>query len=285
MGKKITRSSSPKNQKQYVVIFREGRNTEPTYIEKLKPYKKGFDFKYPLKNQGIDSDCKPWLAKCLRAYSVMSQKDISQTVSIWFVFDDDGRVNKQDVLKLDNTIFDQKEVYVAYSSMCIEYWILLHFCEHKGTPIYTPTSKFDHSEQTIQLINAEISKCNKTRQNKLSSYSKSDEWLEKHFDFFLEENLENPLGFLEPKPRIVEAFVRAKKIHEAKIASGNEFAESVTTFYKLLEYLGVVYYKDVIQDPDDHQIYEVKNGCYTKNGKKIKIQDTNLIKNEPYFNR
>ena len=285
MGKKLIGKSSPKNQKQLVVIFREGRNTEPAYIEYLKPYKKGYDFKYPLKNQGIGEDCKPWLDKCLRTFLNMSQKEINKTVSIWFVFDDDGRKRKQDVLELDNTIFEKRKVYIAYSSMCIEYWILLHFCGHRGLPIYNPIGKFDHSEQTIELINAEIIKCNKTRKNKLTPYSKSDEWLDKHFDFFLEENLANPLRFLEPKPRIVEAFVRAKKIHEAKIANGNEFEESVTTFYKLLEYLGVVYYKDVIQDPEDFKIYDVIDGCYTKNGKKVTIQDTNLIKNEPYLNR
>lgn len=215
----------------------------------------------------------------------MSNNTTALIDTIWFVFDDDGRNN---VDKVINSIvynkLNKKPLCLAYSSICIEYWILLHFRNHNGSKIYQNTDS-SYSKRLIKMIDSEIDKCNKYRKNQIPSYSKSNEWLEDNFKFFLENNEDNPLRFLEPKPRIVEAFVRAKKIHEAKIASGNEFEESVTTFYKLLEYLGVVYYKEVIQDPDDHQIYEVKNGCYTKNGKKITIQDTNLIKNEPYLNR
>lgn len=281
------KSSSSRKFKKYILIFREGVCTEPTYIYKLKPFKKDYDFyRSPLKNEGIGGDCSIWFNKCLRAYQKsVSKTDSAQIESIWFVFDDDGRQNNDKVINsINGKTFDKKPLCVAYTSMCFEYWILLHFCNHNGSPIYQNCDN-SHSERIIKMINAEIVKCNKTRTIKLPPYSKSDEWLDKHFDFFLEENLANPLRFLEPKPRIVEAFVRAKKIHEAKIANGNEFEESVTTFYKLLEYLGVVYYKDVIQDPRDLKIYDVIDGCYTKNGKKVTIQDTNLIKNEPYLNR
>jgi len=289
MAKNLTaRASNTTYQKRYVIIFREGTNSEPKYIDKLEPFKnasKSYKIKEPLLNQGIGKDCEQWLKKCFSAIQNLSQKVRQQTDSIWFVFDNDGRVNIQKILRLQNKKIENIPVYIAFSTMCIEYWFLLHFCKHNGNPIYQ-TCDPDHSAGTIKLINQEIVKCNKTRKKSLPLYAKSKGWIENHFDdFFLEENNSNPLKFLEKKPRIVEAFVRAKQIHETKIASGNEFEESVTTFYKLLEYLGVVYYKDVIQDPDDLKIYDVVNGCYSKNREIIKIQDTNLIKNEPYFNR
>ena len=286
MGSNLTRTSSQRKSKKYILCFHEGTNTEPIYIEKLKPFKKDIDIlASPLKKGGITYDCLSWFKTCVRAYNCMSNNTTALIDTIWFVFDDDGRNN---VDKVINSIvynkLNKKPLCLAYSSICIEYWILLHFRNHNGSKIYQNTDS-SYSKRLIKMIDSEIDKCNKYRKNQIPSYSKSNEWLEDNFKFFLENNEDNPLRFLEPKPRIVEAFVKAKKIHEAKIASGNEFEESVTTFYKLLEYLGVVYYKDVIQDPEDHQIYDVINGCYTKNGKKITIQDTNLIKNEPYLNR
>ena len=287
MGKSFLRKSGAKRSpKKYILFFREGSCTEPVYINKLRPFKKGYDIYPPvLQNEGIPDNCEEWLNDCKNAYNNISKKDSVQIDSIWFVFDDDCRLNTDKVINFIKTkTIDKKPLHLAFSSMCIEYWILLHFRNHNGIPIYQLIDK-DHSCRTIDLINQEIDRCNVYRRKKLPTYVKSRKWLTDNFDFFLEDNLENSFGFLEPKPRIVEAFVRAMKIHEAKIANGNEFEESVTTFYKLLEYLGVVYYKDVIQDPEDLKIYDVVNGCYSKNGKLITIQDTNLIKNEPFLNR
>ncbi len=288
MGKNVSRkNNSSRKVKKYIVIFGEGKRTEPTYINKLKPFKKDYDL-YPtiLKNEGIGENCEKWFDDCKKAYNgSVSKTDSTQIESIWFVFDFDGRLSTNKVINfIKGKTFEKKTSYLAFSSMCIEYWILLHFCNHNGSHIYQNCDT-SHSARIITMINDEIDKCNKSRKFKLSPYSKSNEWLDKNFDFFLEDNLANPLNFLEPKPRIVEAFVRAKKIHENKIAKGNEFAESVTTFYQLLEYLGVVYYKDVYKDTTDSNIYDVVNNCYKKNGKKIIISDVHNIKNEPYFNR
>ena len=40
--------------------------------------------------------------------------------------------------------------------------------------------------------------------------------------------------------RLVDAYNRAKAIHETKKAQGAEFTESVTTLYELMKELGVV---------------------------------------------
>ena len=42
--------------------------------------------------------------------------------------------------------------------------------------------------------------------------------------------------------RIIDAYLRAKVIHENKLAVGAEYQESVTTVYKLMEELGAIQY-------------------------------------------
>jgi len=42
------------------------------------------------------------------------------------------------------------------------------------------------------------------------------------------------------KERLVDAYNRAKAIHEAKKSIGAEFTESVTTMYELMKELGVI---------------------------------------------
>jgi len=244
-GKKgdFSRNQSSRNIKKYILLFREGSNSEPTYIKKLMPFKEDISIykKVSLKNEGIGEKVMPYLVKCARTFSNVNSKDCDDIIGIWFAFDDDTRKDLPQALsalnspKFSKANFDGKPLYIAYSSMTIEYWVLLHFRDHNGTAIYQ-SSDTDHSTRIIDLINREIDKYG------LPHYDKSNDWVDDNFWFFTAVNQVNPLKFSTPKPRIVEAVVRAKRLHDQKIASGNEYAESMTTFYKLLEYLGVVKY-------------------------------------------
>lgn len=276
-------SQSPRGRE--IVVFREGTKTETNYIDCLKRW---CNLRYqipptPLKNEGIGDSFGLFANKCCRTFATTSQNKIKKISSVWFICDDDGRKDWNLMLNLNSKDFANKELRFAYSSMCIEYWILLHFRDHNGDIIHCTTDS-DHSSRTIRLIDDEIKKYNKKNNDNIPFYAK-DDWLKDNFDFFMAVNDANPLHFPTPKPRIVEAVVRARKIHEDKKNKRCEYTESVTTFYQFLEYLGVVYYKatdkadnkiyDVLID-DDNQLY------YRKGGKKINV----LLKDvEPFLNR
>lgn len=52
--------------------------------------------------------------------------------------------------------------------------------------------------------------------------------------------------------RIIDAYLRAKVIHENKLAVGAECQESVTTVYKLMEELGTIQYN---KQKDKYELY------------------------------
>ena len=242
------------------MVFCEGENTEPTYIRLLKTEKlidgKKFDLKFPPIRHGFD-DAKDFADTCTNAFnSFFKIEDMPNIDSIWLVFDDDEHKNLQTIFKLTpksfcngNKVFKGK-VFFAFSSMCIEYWILLHFKDHNGDKIYQQDrDKKNHSRETINLINQAIDSYNKKHKVKLRMYNKkgkkkdkeNENWIIDNFEFLTSPNEDNKNE--NKQPRIVEAFQRAKMIHEAK-PNGKQYSESVTTFYQLLEYLGVIDYNE-----------------------------------------
>ncbi len=276
------------NVKKKVIVFCEGENTEPTYIKCLKNKNLHIENLIPTTPyifNGITNG-KVFADECITQFKIWVKKnDLSKVDSVWMVFDDDEHPNLQVIFKLQPKDYGDKRLRVvcAFSSMCIEYWILLHFRDHNGDAIYQTCDK-DHSERIIKMINKEITKYNNTHTDKLREYDKSKKWLEDNFEFFLKTNEDNPCRFLEKKPRIVEAYHRAKALHKKKQDIGKEFEESVTTFYKLLEYLGVVCER--VLDREDGMWYDVKEKddtlFYVKHNISIFI-DTRKEKIEPFL--
>ncbi len=279
------------SKRKWVVVFCEGENTESTYIhllekEKLIDWKK-FDLKLFQKKGFYKS--QEFIEFCTNTFNSEFKKEDTPLIdSIWMVFDDDEH-DVQAIFNLKPKDFCNAKgfkgkVFCAFSSMCIEYWILLHFKEHNGDPIFSCLDK-DHSCRTIDLINKEIKAYNKKRNANLRVYEKTKKWVEDIFEFFMSPNEENN----NKTPRIVEAFQRAKKIHEAK-PNGKQYTESVTTLYRLLEYLGVIKYKNVVFDRANNKVYDnvvEKKGIYfnAEDGKEIKCVYKKDIKKEPFLNR
>ena len=122
---------------------------------------------------------------------------------------------------------------VAFSNMCIEYWFALHFYNMDGQPI--PMKGNSHSQAQIDLVNRAIELYNKKALVKVKPYDCESKAVEE--DFF---DLMMAIHPETHNQRLVDAYNRAKAIHEAKKSIGAEFTESVTTMYELMKELGVI---------------------------------------------
>ena len=102
-----------------------------------------------------------------------------------------------------------------------------------GQPI--PMKNNSHSQVQIDLVNRAIDLYNRNAPVKVKPYDSVSKAVEE--DFF---DLMMAIHPETHNQRLVDAYNRAKAIHEAKKAQGAEFAESVTTLYELMKELGVV---------------------------------------------
>lgn len=209
------------------IIFVEGRNTEKSYLDLLKKSNCKI-MPVTRKGRGI-SQCIDFVNDSENTWKCMPQEEREKYSKRWLVFDDDGRPDFAAGIKLAR----QKGFGVAFSSMCIEYWFLLHFENHNGDAI--PMIGDSHSKAQIQKINKHITVYNKKTGRNIKLYNSGSKTVEE--DFFELMLAYDPITH---KRRIVKAFELAKQMHEAKKARGTEFRESVTTIYELLSALGVI---------------------------------------------
>lgn len=147
------------------------------------------------------------------------------------LFDFDGHQDFWDAIKLAR----KNDFKVAFSNMCIEYWFVLHFEDHDGKPI--SMKKDSHSKAQIDMINKHISRYNRKNNESIKLYDEDSKEIEDDFfDLLMAED------DVTHNRRIVDAYERAKAIHEDKLAQGAEYRESVTAVYKLMEELGTIQY-------------------------------------------
>lgn len=222
LGRNKRNTSKPS---QYI-IYVEGRNTEDTYIKLLK---KSCCKVVPIvkKGDGIGS-CVKFVNDSEKAFTCLSSEKRRSYKEKWLMFDYDGHEDFSEAIKLART----KGFKVAFSSMCIEYWFLLHFEEHDGGPI--PLAGDSHSKAQINRINWYINNINKHLKIKVSKYDDSKCVKEDFFDLMLAINSNTG------NRRIIDACNRAVAIHNKKLKDGIELQESVTTIYQLLISLGVI---------------------------------------------
>lgn len=210
-----------------VILYCEGRNTEPSYFEL---FKKNNCKVVPvvISGHGIGS-CVEFVEEANKKYNCLSKVQRNKYSQKWLVYDCDGHKDFAVSIKIAR----KYGFRVAFSNMCIEYWFVLHFYDMDGQPI--PMKGFSHSQAQIDLVNKAIELYNKKASVKVKLYDSESKAVEE--DFF-----ELMMAF-HPEThnqRLVDAYNRAKAIHETKKVQGAEFTESVTTMYELIKELGVI---------------------------------------------
>lgn len=210
-----------------VILYCEGRNTEPSYFELFKKNNcKVVPMVVP--GHGIGS-CVEFVEEANKKYNCLSKVQRNKYSQKWLVYDCDGHEDFAVSIKIAR----KYGFRVAFSNMCIEYWFVLHFYDMDGQPI--PMKGFSHSQAQIDLVNKAIELYNKKASVKVKLYDSESKAVEE--DFF-----ELMMAF-HPEThnqRLVDAYNRAKAIHETKKVQGAEFTESVTTMYELIKELGVI---------------------------------------------
>lgn len=210
-----------------ILLYVEGKNTEPSYFDLLKRSNcKVIPVTIP--GQGIGS-CVDFVNTAKKKYDSFPEEKRRKYKQIWVVFDCDGRKDFSVGVKLARN----HGFRVAFSNMCIEYWFMLHFYNHNGDVI--PLKGSSHSEAHIDEINKFIERYNKCNKSNIKSYDSNSKKVED--DFF---DLMLAIDSTTHNHRIVDACQRAMTIHLAKKKNGAEFSESVTTMYELMEELGTV---------------------------------------------
>ena len=210
-----------------VILYCEGRNTEPSYFEL---FKKNNCKVVPvvISGHGIGS-CVEFVEEANKKYNCLSKVQRNKYSQKWLVYDCDGHKDFAVSIKIAR----KYGFRVAFSNMCIEYWFVLHFYDMDGQP--RPMKGFSHSQAQIDLVNKAIELYNKKASVKVKLYDSESKAVEE--DFF-----ELMMAF-HPEThnqRLVDAYNRAKAIHETKKVQGAEFTESVTTMYELIKELGVI---------------------------------------------
>lgn len=212
----LSRGKPRRAENQRILIYCEGRNTEPSYFRQ---------FRLPTvtvtcKEEGYNTKSLVERAIILKEAAAEKGNPYDQ---VWCVFDRDppsankvghSAKNFNEAIQLA----ERKGLHVAYSNQAFEYWLILHFSDHQGGPI--PRSDYDGL-----LI--------KFLENHGCSYDgKASKTITKAFFDVLEAH--DPK---HKKSRRELAVVRAKKIMAHLPDTNFASAESSTTVYKLVEIL------------------------------------------------
>ncbi len=191
------------DEKQKILIYCEGENTEPSYFRKFR-----------LSTAVVEAFGQGRNTKSLveRAIELKMKGDYDQ---VWCVFDGD-----------DNSIQNFNEAVwlaekngfgIAYSIQAFEYWLILHFEDHQGGEM----PRDDYNAKLNSYINP-LGAHYEGKGNKLISD-----------DFF---DLLDSFDDITKRPRIELAIKRAKRNYarfDPHVSPGKE--ESSTTVFRLVE--------------------------------------------------
>ena len=236
----IQRKNQNTKKAQKILLYVEGRNTEPSYFDLLKR-SNCTQIPVTVRGHGIGA-CVDFVNEAAGKYNSLSAKDKAKYKQKWLVFDNDGHEDFAEGIRLARN----QGFRVAFSNMCIEYWFMLHFNNHDGSAI--PLKGDSHSKAQIDEINKFIKRYNRSNNADVKLYDEESKKVEE--DFF---DLMLAIDATTHHHRIVDACQRANEIHQTKKGNGAEFSESVTTMYELLEELGTVQ-----KDKDDNYILNNK---------------------------
>ncbi|MGL4632300.1 MAG: RloB family protein [Leadbetterella sp.] len=209
----LEREAPKLEEKPTILIYCEGKNTEPSYFNKFR-----------LSSLTIDSfgEGRNTISLVEKAKQLCEKKKYDQ---IWCVFDADPKQdNPKQLENFNNAIklANKLNFGVAYSNQAFEYWLILHFEDHQG-------GAMDRTKYGGK-INKYI--------NKLGAYYDNDGSKIIEQDFF---NLLNEIVYVDIKgkkfSRCDLAINRAEKIYNRLDHSNPSIEESSTTIFKLVKEL------------------------------------------------
>ncbi len=122
----LERKAPELEEKPTILIYCEGKNTEPSYFNKFR-----------LTTLTIDSfgEGRNTLSLVEKAKKLSEEKNYDQ---VWCVFDADPKQdNPKQLENFNNAIrlAGKLKFGVAYSNQAFEYWLILHFEDHQGGAI------------------------------------------------------------------------------------------------------------------------------------------------------
>jgi len=209
----LERKAPVLEEKPIILIYCEGKNTEPSYFNKFR-----------LSSLTIDSfgEGRNTLSLVEKAKKLSEKNNYDQ---IWCVFDADPKPdNPKQLENFNNAIrlAEKLKFGVAYSNQAFEYWLILHFEDHQG-------GAMDRSRYGDK-INSYI--------NKLGAHYDYDGSKIIEQDFF---NLLDTIVYTDRDgmkySRCDIAIKRAKKIYNRLDRINPGIEESSTTVFKLVKEL------------------------------------------------
>lgn len=128
-----------------VILYCEGRNTEPSFFELLKKNNcKVVPVIVP--GHGIGS-CIEFVEEANKKYNCLPRTQRDKYRQKWLMYDYDGHEDFAASIKIAR----QNGFRVTLSNMCIEYWFLFHFYNLDGQPIPMKNNSHSQALETFQL--------------------------------------------------------------------------------------------------------------------------------------
>lgn len=216
-----------RDQKTTIYLYCEGQNTEKDYFGYFKSAK--YDIEV-IPGSGLTR--MNIVETAIGNFNTKSKTEKVLCEQKWILLDYDGNQGQIDQEFLEaKKLAEENGFRVAYSNMCFEYWLLLHFEDFKQPTMIIGKS---HSKWLCTKINEHIKNYNKTHQEcPVDLYDPDSKKITQ--DLFMVFKAIDPKN---NKERILNAYERAKAMFESK--PGNPYEEPVTNVFLLLEELEII---------------------------------------------
>ena len=135
MSKKIASRPAPalrrrgptREQTPFILLFCEGKNTEPAYFDALVLWLKLRSVRVlPIGDQGFQRSVVENAIKQKDSYRLYPDDPV------WCVFDADPKPDQKSNFNEAIALAEANGLRVAWSNQAFEYWLLLHFQDHTG---------------------------------------------------------------------------------------------------------------------------------------------------------
>ena len=172
------RKTSGRKPKKRILILCEGEQTEPNYFNGIKQFehKNLRDIALEVEIGKTEKNTPFELVETIVQKQKEQKKRRNSYDELWVVFDKDGHPKMNEAFQAAK----RDDVYVIFSSICFEYWILLHF--EKTTRAFTNRDQlldYIESKKYIQNYKKNLADVyNKTR-DRIETAIKNSEFLRK----------------------------------------------------------------------------------------------------------
>ncbi len=145
----LFRESNSIEKEKIIVLAFEGNNTEEIYFEEFKDseiFDDALIFLHLLKRPKDDTNSAPnHVFKKLKK-EAKDEYNFKDTDELWMIIDTDRWKNIQEII---SECKNQKNMFVAVSNPCFEFWLLLHIKN---------ISEYSQDEQELILKNSKVTK-------------------------------------------------------------------------------------------------------------------------------